>query len=128
MKKIKFYLKLLCKKIKIWYWFLRRRNKFKMTGRGLYLFNYLVKKYLEEDATVEPMEDYETVINHLEKEFADKPLPPELTLHDFSAITVSLIIFNSISEEDKKKCLSFFTNDEARESFISFYRRFAYFR
>lgn len=99
-----------------------------MTGRGLYLFNYLVKKYLQEDETVEPVEDYETVINHLEKEFANKPLPPELTLHDFSAITVSLIIFNSISEEDKEKCLSFFTDDEARESFIAFYRRFAYFR
>lgn len=123
MKKIKDYLKFQWAKIRVWIWFLQRKNKGQMTGHGLYLFNYLVHKYIQEE-DIEEIENYENVITGMENRLTKRPLPPNLTLHDISALMLSLTLFNSASEKDKKKCLSFFTIDEARDSFLTFYKKF----
>lgn len=128
MNKISSYLKLFWRKIRLWIFLVKRRNTAKLTGRGLYLFNYLVRRYLEQDETVETVEEYEKMITIVETRLADKPRPPQLSLHNFSAIIMSFIIFNSISTEDKEKCITFFTDNDARENFLANYKQFAPFR
>ena len=104
-------------------------NTFGLTGKGLYLFSYIARKYMNEE-DIDAIETYEESIRNCEANLNNigffqhlQELNPNLPSgpvpeHGFAAIMVASLIFKAIREEDKQKCLEMITNQEARDSFL----------
>ena len=104
-------------------------NSFTITGRGLYMFSYIARKYMNGE-DVDEIETYEEDINHFTKylddkgyfEYLQQRIPQhqinDLTKHVWTANVIASIIYKSIIEEDKKKCRDMINEGELKQAFL----------
>lgn len=104
-------------------------NSFTITGRGLYMFSYIARKYMNEE-DIDEIESYEKDIREFVKyldskqyfDYLQQRIPQhqinDLTKHVWSANIIASIIYKSIVKEDKEKCLAMINEGQLKQAFL----------
>ena len=104
-------------------------NSFTISARGIYIFSYIARKYMNGE-DIDEVESYETDIKNLVQyldnkgyfEYLQERIPQhtinDLTKHVWAANIIASLIYKSIVQEDKEKCLVMIDDGPLKEAFL----------
>ena len=116
--------------------FLRnKKHLFTMTPKGMYLFNYIIKKYVEEQDTAEN-QVYEDIITHFKMKLTERgkfeilfsTMPMLEDSAEFrqawAAFSLASVIYHNLIPSDQERCLALIKDEEIKQQFLSLQSQF----
>ena len=105
-------------------------NCFPITLKGLYLFSYIARKYINLEE-IDEIQCYEEPINQIEQDLhnanyfkymyeKDPNLPQNKEMqHAFAAVLYASILYKATDKESKEKCLNMIELEENKQRFLN---------